>query len=332
VPGTPSTDVRGSTRAKSETLDITGDAIVVDECAVPQSAIHEGAARSGAESVVLVAVSAGEEVEREAQRRWEDDKPDEYFFLEVFGSAVVEHLVMMAGARLCAMADVGGLAVLPHYSPGYPDWDIADQAKLFALLTRDHALPGTVSVLESGMLRPKKSLFAVFGLTRETDRVRKLTDLIPCQNCTLPGCEYRRAPYLRPRRRGEVESMRPIEIMEATTPPEAPLQANARYFINAKALKRWTTERLSLVEQADGTIDARFPLRRHHLQQHGTSALVPVRRADWNARRSIQDSFAGMRANTGRRRLHVHVQVQAQRSTTDGSDRRGETVARTTAQ
>ena len=46
--------------------------------------------------------------------------------------------------------------------------------------------------------------------------------------------------------------------MEAATPPEAPLQANARYSINAKALKRWTTERLSLVEQADGTIDARF--------------------------------------------------------------------------
>jgi hypothetical protein len=119
-------------------------------------------------------------------------------------------------------------------------------------------LPSSVTVLESGMLRPKKSLLAVFGLTRETDRVRKLSDLIPCQNCTLPGCEYRRAPYLRPRRRGEVESMRPAETMDVVASHSEPLEANARYSVNAKALKRWTTERLSLVEQADGTIDARF--------------------------------------------------------------------------
>jgi hypothetical protein len=245
---------------QAETLDITGDAIVIDGVSFRSPRFMNALRDARAESVVLVAVSAGEGVEQEAQRRWGDDKPDEYFFLEVFGSAVVEHLVMMAGARLCATADADGLAVLPHYSPGYPDWDIADQAKLFALLTQgnEHVLPSGITVLESGMLRPKKSLLAVFGLTRETDRVRKLTDLGPCQNCTLPGCDYRRAPYLRPRRRGEVESMRAAAIMDVITPRDEPLDVNARYSVNAKALKRWAAERLSLVHHDDGTIDARF--------------------------------------------------------------------------
>ena len=45
-----------------------------------------------AESAVLAAVSAGEELEQEAHRLWLGEKPDEYFFLETFGSAVVEHL------------------------------------------------------------------------------------------------------------------------------------------------------------------------------------------------------------------------------------------------
>ncbi|MEO8337726.1 MAG: hypothetical protein ABI664_22300 [bacterium] len=241
-----------------DTLDITGDAIVIDGVSFRSPRFLETLRDARAESVVLVAVSAGEEAEQEAQRRWIDDKPDEYFFLEVFGSAVVEHLIMMAGARLCATTDRDGLAVLPHYSPGYPDWDITDQSTLFALLTRDAALPSHVTVLESGMLRPKKSLLAVFGLTRETDRVRKLTDLVPCQNCTLPGCDYRRAPYLRPRRRGEVESMRPAEVMAVIASREEPLEVNAHYSVNAKALKRWATERLSLVTQDDGTISARF--------------------------------------------------------------------------
>ena len=38
----------------------------------------------------------------------QEEKPDEYFFLETFGSAVVEHLITVAGARLCAWADVRG--------------------------------------------------------------------------------------------------------------------------------------------------------------------------------------------------------------------------------
>ena len=243
---------------QADSLDIAADAIVIDGVSFRSPRFLKALSDAHAESVVLVAVSAGEEIEQEAQRRWEDDKPDEYFFLEVFGSAVVEHLVMMAGARLCATADGDGLAVLPHYSPGYPDWDIADQSKLFALLTREHELPSSVTVLESGMLRPKKSLLAVFGLTRATAHVRKLTDLVPCQNCTLPGCDYRRAPYLRPRRRGEVESMRPAEIMDVIAPRDEPLDVNARYSVNAKALKRWAAERLSLVQHADGTIDASF--------------------------------------------------------------------------
>jgi hypothetical protein len=245
---------------QAETLDITGDAIVIDGITFRSPRFLSALRDANAESVVLVAVSAGDEVDQEAQHRWKDDKPDEYFFLEVFGSAVVEHLVMMTGARLCATADAEGLAVLPHYSPGYPDWDITDQAKLFALLQREGRLnmPGQLTVLESGMLRPKKSLLAAFGLTRATDRVRKLTDLVPCQNCTLPRCEYRRAPYLRPRRRGEVESMRPAEIVNVVTPRDEPLDANARYSVNAKALKRWAAERLSLVRLADGTTEARF--------------------------------------------------------------------------
>ena len=39
-----------------------------------------------------------------------EEKPDEYFFLEIFGSAVVEHLVAGMGARLCGWAEARALA------------------------------------------------------------------------------------------------------------------------------------------------------------------------------------------------------------------------------
>ena len=147
----------------------------------------------------MVAVGAGPELEAEAQKLWQEGKPDEYFFLEVYGSAIVEHLVTMTGARLCAWAESRHMAVLPHYSPGYPEWAIDEQPRLLDVINRSRqqmpAVP--VDVLESGMLRPKKSLLAVFGVTRHVDRVRRLTDLIPCENCSFQTCQYRRTPYRR---------------------------------------------------------------------------------------------------------------------------------------
>ncbi len=152
-----------------------------------------------AHSAVLVAVSAGGECEEHAQKLWTDGKPDEYFFLESLGSAVVEQLVVLANERICGWADEHRLAALPHFSPGYSGWDIAEQTRLWNVFRQkvDGPLPGELEVLNSGMLRPKKSLLAVVGLTRDLEKARRFAKLIPCENCSLPNCRYRRAPFKR---------------------------------------------------------------------------------------------------------------------------------------
>jgi len=116
---------------------------------------------AGAHAAMVVAVSAGPELEAEAQRLWREEKPDEYFFLEVFGSAVVEHLMTSANLRFAAWARENDLALMPRYSPGYSGWNMGEQARLVDLIRAD--LPGPLEVLDSGMLRPKKSQLAVIG-------------------------------------------------------------------------------------------------------------------------------------------------------------------------
>src|SRR5437762_4211798 len=102
-----------------------------------------------ASRAVLVSVSAGRQCEERARELWLEGKPDEYFFLEVFGSAVVEHLITGTGARVCAWAEENGMAVLPHYSPGYSGWDTADQNRLFeAIRAGANLFPGDLRVLE----------------------------------------------------------------------------------------------------------------------------------------------------------------------------------------
>jgi hypothetical protein len=236
---------------EARAVEVAGSVVRINGTPFQSQRLAGALTDAGADRIVLVAVSAGPELEAEAHRLWRDEKPDEYFFLEIFGSAVVEHLVMVAGGALCAAADQAGVAVLPHYSPGYPEWQITDQGRLLSLMTDGAPLPGAVSALESGMLRPKKSLLAVFGLTPHVERVRKLTDLVPCEGCSLPKCQYRRAAYRKPRRRGEVEAMGQRAESE-------PIQLAGRYSLSTKALERWTTERLTLMRNSDGTIDATF--------------------------------------------------------------------------
>jgi hypothetical protein len=232
---------------ESTTLAIGRDAIEVDGVAFRSERLRRTLEQACAHSVVLVAVSAGPEIEREAHEAWLDERPDEYFFLEMFASAVVEHLTTMTGARLCEWADGERMAVLPHYSPGYPEWDIADQSELFALIGRD-GLPGGLDVLDSGMLRPKKSLLALFGVTRDAERTRRLTELVPCENCSYAGCQFRRAPYGR-----AAAAAAAVAAGRSGIARTAPV-----YALSTKALRRWSDERLSMSFSDDGSVAALF--------------------------------------------------------------------------
>ncbi|MGA7885841.1 MAG: hypothetical protein WCA44_08870 [Acidobacteriaceae bacterium] len=235
---------------QAENFSLAGDSILVDGVLFTSQRLHGTLQQAEAHSVVLVAVGAGQEAEEESRRLWEDEKPDEYFFLEIFGSAVVEHLTTTIRAHLCSWAEERGMAVLPHYSPGYPEWDVAEQPRLLDLIlrTRSVEFPSPVEALDSGMLRPKKTLLAVFGLTRHAEHLRPLTSLIPCESCSFGPCQYRRAPYRRaPRTFGERVAARPPA-----------LDADARYSVNRKALARWAEERLSIREAEDGALDAVF--------------------------------------------------------------------------
>ena len=224
--------------------------------------LHDQFVEARADGAVLVAVSAGRECEERAQQLWREGKPDEYFFLEMFGSAVVEHVVTVASGHICGWADRHGAAALPHYSPGYSGWDISDQIKLWDLLRQKGAVHfnGRLDVLETGMLRPKKSQLAVFGITRHLEKARGLAKLIPCETCSLSHCQYRRAPYRQAP--PQIEDVRTL-LSPAMGNPDGQnqisvLDAGVRYTINPRALEKWSRERLRLKFSRDGAVEAGF--------------------------------------------------------------------------
>jgi hypothetical protein len=245
---------------ETEGLAVAGGLVTLDGTTFRSPGLHDRMSAARAESAVVVAVSAGPQCEAEARRLWEDGRPDEFFFLEIFGSAVVESLVAAASYRLCAWADEHGLAVLPHYSPGYPQWDVSDQQTLLALIQGGGRLGRVAEIraLETGMLVPKKSLLAVFGLAREVASARRLATLVPCETCALPRCRYRRAPQRRSL--PSLEAVRPSAPVAgaASDARRAALTPGARYSFGREVLRQWSRERLRVRVSGDGTLDAHF--------------------------------------------------------------------------
>ena len=192
-------------------IDFSGENLKIGGVEFTSKKLRDQFAEAQVLNSVHVIVSAGKECEEKAQKLWNEGKPDEYFFLEVFGSAVAEHLVTIIRARLCSWAEENDLTILPHYSPGYLGWNMLDQKRIFDLivLKTTNCLPGEIKVYETGMLNPKNSMVAVFGITKNTNKARKYSELIPCETCSMYSCQYRRVPYKHSL--NQIESVRQLQ-------------------------------------------------------------------------------------------------------------------------
>jgi hypothetical protein len=140
---------------------------------------------------------------------------------------------------------------------------VADQIKLWKLIRQTKAgdFPEELDVMDTGMLRPKKSLLGLFGITRRLDKVQAFAKLVPCENCSLPRCQYRRSPYKHSL--PQIEDVRHLQthLLEdsaAQALNASGLNHGAKYSVNSKALQKWSQERLRLKTFHDGSVEALF--------------------------------------------------------------------------
>lgn len=86
-----------------------------------------------------------------------------------------------------------GLKLVSRFSPGYGDWDLAEQPKIFSLL---EGIPKIGLTLTDGcMMAPVKSVTAVLGICAGTQPTYgKVSDGTgnKCAGCKNSNCEFRR--------------------------------------------------------------------------------------------------------------------------------------------
>ena len=133
-------------------------------------------------------------MEEEAQKYWEQGIPDKYYFLEIYGSAVVEELISSNTRQICSNSEIEGYSVLDRYSPGYYGWDISGQHDLFGVISQSvNEIRNKLKIMESGMLWPKKSQISLNGLSRYISKSKG--NQLPCVSCFYENCDFRKAPY-----------------------------------------------------------------------------------------------------------------------------------------
>ena len=148
-----------------EIAEIGSESIRLESGSVLKSdVLARGFSKADVERLAVVAITAGEEIDREIERHFEDGHPDEAMTLNAFAIAAVERVRTDCCRLVEERSRKQGLFALPYYSPGYEGWPLEDQHSLFAAVNADES---PIVVLESGGMKPAKSTLFVIGLTRK---------------------------------------------------------------------------------------------------------------------------------------------------------------------
>ncbi len=87
--------------------------------------------------------------------------------------------------RIQEEANALGLKTSCRASPGYGDWDVREQGKLFRIVPAERI---GVTLSESSMMMPRKSVSFAIHIAERPARLRSENS---CRNCDREDCPYR---------------------------------------------------------------------------------------------------------------------------------------------
>jgi hypothetical protein len=139
------------------------------------------------ELFALYICTAGEEVSRRSRELMRQGNLLEGYVTDLVGSLLVEGAMDIMHERLRNEMELKGLKVTNRYSPGYCDWNVNEQHKLFSFFPEDFC---GVQLSESALMNPIKSVSGVIGIGKEV-RFNKYI----CHACSSVNCIYRNIKY-----------------------------------------------------------------------------------------------------------------------------------------
>ncbi len=104
--------------------------------------------------------------------------------LDAVGSGAAEILAEEIQSDIRRNADRRGLVISRRFSPGYCDWDVAQQGELFRLLGGE--VTG-IELTESLLMLPRKSISGVIGIGLPCHGIEEYNPCVTCRKKDCPG-------------------------------------------------------------------------------------------------------------------------------------------------
>ena len=145
---------------------------------------------SGCERAIVLAATVGEAIEQEVTRKFAAGEYTAAVLLDAAATAAVEQVADAMEGAMRRQASAEGFAMRWRFSPGYGDWPLTAQPEMIRL---SGAAGIGLSLTESLMLFPRKSITAIIGLCRGAGQKNSAANSPQgCAACNKLNCPSRK--------------------------------------------------------------------------------------------------------------------------------------------
>lgn len=159
-----------------------GETVIVDDVLFKTRKIVTAQLKFS-EQVVLFLCTIGKQMEEWSRELQLQEDPVMSVFVDCIASVVAEGLAGLVHDRIRYTYLEQRLSVTNRFSPGYCNWNVAEQHKLFSFFANDQL---GITLTESGMMTPLKSISGIIGVGNRV----KYRDYL-CDTCRMSNCIYR---------------------------------------------------------------------------------------------------------------------------------------------
>ena len=142
----------------------------------------------GCEKVICMAVTVGAAIEQEITKKFERGEYLSSVLLDAAATAAVEQAADAMEKNFAAKFSKDGYKMRWRFSPGYGDWDLTAQEKLFKISNAEQI---GMSLSSAMMLEPRKSITAIIGLEK-ISALKNSQHKKDCAACDKLDCPMRK--------------------------------------------------------------------------------------------------------------------------------------------
>lgn len=119
------------------------------------------------EKAALFLVTIGKHITQTMQKLLDNQNFAEAYILDKIASLLVERFAQETQEDIARTADSKNMQYTRRFSPGYGDWNVKEQKKIFNILKPEKI---GVKLTRHCMMVPEKSISAIFGMRKEGEQ------------------------------------------------------------------------------------------------------------------------------------------------------------------